>query len=1034
MSTPNTNQSNRINTGNDSSQSHVRSASSGFLGDHPNLQAAAGSVTPTATLLSHTVSSPSSPMTTPTHTQAHTHTHTHNHAHGHSHSHGHHTHTSSTGSAPSTLGPAAGAATAAALQVRSLSSDQLRNIELNSHTSPAVPSQSYRYPAMPRFSPAIPTRMSGADRSSYNNNAYAYSRSPSSSPPGTPPNGLRNVYLNAALQRSQHNMYLPGISRPSSPTPRVPHLHISSSPGSPASGIRPPPPLLVQRSYSADHLGVEEPEIMVTSPGGTNEIHSTQEHVMKLDRALSNLIESQEHEAEKRGESPEDETDGPLTIKPKKNKGLSKFPKIVHDRLDPEKVAAITNTGGSSSSLGGVSSGHSSTNDNSANNTPPPEMTRNISDITLESEEKGSTQQSRQQQQQQPLQDTCVTRASNRMSRMFGRDQVAAAYLASTSVGQTQDTRLTNDPNFRPRNLSRHPTKGGVLSNLLKLQAGNQRQSKQNGHKEHKEKKKEKPKRQIMYPMSANSSMHNILGTYPPLPTTTGNGSPAMTTGMQSGANGGSAKSRNNNMHRYSLQFDSSFAFPSMPATAPHSPLQSPNGSPRGSFSADTGGPTYVGSMISCDSLTPEEKLKITFAVADILERQDYILRLARAMIRYGAPSHRLEDAVDSTARALEINLQCVYLPNVMVIAFTDYETHTSETHLLKVSAGLDMYKFAQVHQVLKMVTHSVMSVEEGIMKLEAINSERDLHPRWLLILAYAAASFCTASMFFKGGWVDSGVALVMGVTVGLMTWLSEKLPSYSNICEVTMSLLVAFVAEALQNYVCKGAVKMAGIVMLLPGYTITVSILELSSRHMISGSVRLFWAIVFSLLLGYGLTIGAALWKVISPSADSGPTQDPALTSTCPNTIDPKWNALFVPLFAISLNIWLKAHPRQWPLACVLSIIGWGVSWSSSTFGGAPSEVSSALASFAIGFCGNIYQRVTHQLTFQAVVCALFFLVPGSLGLKGSVALFTQDMVGGANFALDMVTTAIAISVGLFCASFVVYPMGKTRSAQMTF
>lgn len=221
----------------------------------------------------------------------------------------------------------------------------------------------------------------------------------------------------------------------------------------------------------------------------------------------------------------------------------------------------------------------------------------------------------------------------------------------------------------------------------------------------------------------------------------------------------------------------------------------------------------------------------------------------------------------------------------------------------------------------------------------------------------------------------------------------------------------------------------MAGIVILLPGYTITCSILELSSRHMISGSVRLFYAIIFSLLLGYGLTIGAEIWHMFDPSSPEA-----EVTSTCSKSLDPKWNIMFVPIFACTLLIWLKAHPRQWPLAIFLSTMGYAVSYSTSTWASAGTEVSSALASFAIGFCGNVYQRVTHQLTFQAVVCAIFFLVPGSLGLKGAMAWFTNDMAGGVNFALQMVITAIAISVGLFASALVVYPMGKARSAQMTF
>ncbi|KAG0076912.1 hypothetical protein BGZ92_002184 [Podila epicladia] len=890
------------------------------------------------------------------------------------------------------------------------SSASLNRLNINNNTS-STPSSSQQHhqlgtspssttlpssiknavPSTSRYNPPVPSRMTGtysSNNSIYkgnfgsNNNSRLGANSAPSSPPGTPPNGLRNYYLNAASKRASH-IYSSGSASNSTTTLQRPNISIMvPSSNSNTNTLTPP---AARRSYSTGHLAIDEPEITVTTPGGS---HSTEEHVMTLQKALSNLIEKELQGEDTRprvsmeDEGDDDDTDGPILMKGSRTetkrssipgqsaggnngKGVSLTPRVLSSQKpDPEKAAATITHGisGSDFSLGGLE----------------------FSDKEQRLKEK---------------------KKSNRISRLFNRD-------SSGKLGQ--------EPRYAMNDISRQPSKAGVLSNLLKLQ-GNVRHPKQYrftppGSKAQKEKKK-RPK---LYSRSANNSVtslttKSVFGTYPPLPVTP----MGSATGMGTLTN---TTSRNNTgNHRNSFQFDGGFgAFP-----AGHSPYASPNGSPRGSFSYDT---TTLSPDSVMGTLSPEEKMRITFAVADILQRQDYVLRLARAMIKFGAPSHRLEDAVDHTARTLELNLQCVYLPNVMIVAFTDYETHTSETHLLKVSAGLDMYKFAQVHQILKMVTHSSMPVVEAIMKLDAINTEKDVIPRWANLLSYAVASFCTAPMFFKGGWVDAGVAFLLGGAVGLMTWLSEKVPSYAHICEITMSVVVAFISEALHNYVCRSSVKFAGIVMLLPGYTITCAILELSSRHMISGSVRLFFAIIFSLLLSYGLTIGSSLWLLIDPSST------PNTTGECPSTLDAKWNLLFVPLFAISLNVWLKAHPRQWILATLLSIVGYSVSFTTSRYAGAKPEVSSALASFAIGFFGNLYQRLSHELTFQAVVCAVFFLVPGSIGLKTGVALFTDDMAGGVNLALQMVISAIAISVGLFASALVVYPMGKSRSAQMTF
>ncbi|KAF9171482.1 hypothetical protein BGX21_001311 [Mortierella sp. AD011] len=807
-----------------------------------------------------------------------------------------------------------------------------------------MPTASTQWPNN-RYNPPVPSRMSGvysSNNSVYNGNLSPSGRrfgthSASSSPPGTPPNGLRDYYLNIAYQRSQNRLYPPG-------SPASSNLNLLR-PG--LSTVQPQHDSPLRRSYSADHLAVDEPEITITGPDGSS---STEEHATVLQKVLSDLVQS---EGRASIDADDHDEEGPAMMKGSNSSSATKT--------------------GSAANIEGVLL------------TPKVLANRLVSERTDITPVNEPAEKEKKQTKEKH-------KSHNRISKLFNRE-------ASATNTAPEQVHITSQPARAPI----QPSKTGVLSNLLKLQSGTRHKTHTTHSKHHKE--KEKKRRSALYSRSANTSVISLsskplFGPYPIPPTST------------------TAVANHRNGNGY---FD-----PHITAFAQgHSPIHSPGDSPRESISQDY----FMSGASTLHSLSHEEKMRITFAVADILKRQDYVLRLARAMIKYGAPSHRLEEAIDHTARTLELNMQCVYMPNVMVVAFTDYETHTSETHLLKVSAGLNMHKFAQVHQVLKMVTHSSMPVEEAIMKLDAINTEKDIWPRWANIVSFAIASFCTAPMFYKGDWIDAVVAGALGISVGLMSWLSEKLPSYAHICEVTMSVFVSFIAESLHSHICRSAVKMGGTVMLLPGYTITTAILELSSRHMISGSVRLFYAIIYSLLLGYGLTIGASLWNLV----DSGST--PAgVTGDCPTTLSPAWNILFVPLFAFSLNIYLKLHPRQWVLATILAVIGYVVSYALSTWTGAKTEVSSALASFSIGFVGNVYQRMTHQLTFPGVICAVFFLVPGSLGLKGAMAWFTDDMTGGVNFALQMVITAIAISVGLFGSALVVYPMGKSRSAQMTF
>lgn len=54
-------------------------------------------------------------------------------------------------------------------------------------------------------------------------------------------------------------------------------------------------------------------------------------------------------------------------------------------------------------------------------------------------------------------------------------------------------------------------------------------------------------------------------------------------------------------------------------------------------------------------------------------------MKMARAFMMFGAPSHRLEAQMQATARVLEINCQVIYIPGVMLISFGDAATHTSD-------------------------------------------------------------------------------------------------------------------------------------------------------------------------------------------------------------------------------------------------------------------------------------------------------------------------------------------------------------------
>ena len=75
----------------------------------------------------------------------------------------------------------------------------------------------------------------------------------------------------------------------------------------------------------------------------------------------------------------------------------------------------------------------------------------------------------------------------------------------------------------------------------------------------------------------------------------------------------------------------------------------------------------------------------ITKNVSHLQQRQKFILKLAKALMMFGAPSHRLESQLNATAAVLEVDCQVMHLPGIVIATFTHPETGKYESSAFKV-------------------------------------------------------------------------------------------------------------------------------------------------------------------------------------------------------------------------------------------------------------------------------------------------------------------------------------------------------------
>ncbi|KAH6650486.1 hypothetical protein F5144DRAFT_47841 [Chaetomium tenue] len=358
------------------------------------------------------------------------------------------------------------------------------------------------------------------------------------------------------------------------------------------------------------------------------------------------------------------------------------------------------------------------------------------------------------------------------------------------------------------------------------------------------------------------------------------------------------------------------------------------------------------------------DEYRIKIHIAEIINRHAYLLRLCRSLMIYGAPTHRLEAYMRMSARVLGIEGQFLYLPDTMIISFDDSNTHTTEVKIVRAGQGLDFGRLRDVHEIYKEVVHDRMGVDEATARLKDITARKPKFPMWLRIFLYGIASATVAPFGFEGRYIDMPICFILGCLVGfLQLYISPANELYANVFEITAAVATSFLARVFGSIrggeiFCFSSLAQAPIALILPGYMVLSASLELQSHQMISGSVRMVYALIYTLFLGYGFTIGSVIYGYMDSNAVSAvhcAVGDSWYTQRPPEN----YYLLFVLPFTLCLCVINQAQWKQTPVQVFISLAAFCVNNFASRFFKGNGIVSSSLGALTIGVLANLYSRL---------------------------------------------------------------------------
>lgn len=386
-----------------------------------------------------------------------------------------------------------------------------------------------------------------------------------------------------------------------------------------------------------------------------------------------------------------------------------------------------------------------------------------------------------------------------------------------------------------------------------------------------------------------------------------------------------------------------------------------------------------------------------------------FIVRLARALHNAGTPSHQIEDALALVAVRLGVQAQFMATPTSILISSGPWLSE--RIHLLRVEPGEQhLGRLADVHQVARAVLRGELAPGAGAEQLEAIERAPQLYGNAITVVAMGLSS-AAAARFLGGGPSELITAAFIGVMLGLLGALSVRRPAIGRLFEplaaFTASIMAGIAATLFQTLSVYLA-TLAGIIILIPGFTLTVAITELSNRHLAAGTARLFGAFTTFVVIAIGVAIGSRVSTQLfgTPAAAT------------PETL-PGWTIAVALLAApLSFTVLLKAKPRDgfWILAtCVLGFYGGRV--GAVLLG---PELGVFVGAVVVGLAGSAYFSVFKRPPAVVRVPGILMLVPGSVGFRGLTALLDRQVVPGVETAFRMITMAVALAAGLLIASVV--------------
>jgi uncharacterized membrane protein YjjP (DUF1212 family) len=417
-------------------------------------------------------------------------------------------------------------------------------------------------------------------------------------------------------------------------------------------------------------------------------------------------------------------------------------------------------------------------------------------------------------------------------------------------------------------------------------------------------------------------------------------------------------------------------------------------------------------------------------ALADAVDpaAEAFVLALVQALHRHGLPAYRIESAIARVGRRRQLELTVFTGPTGLTLGLGPLSAQ--RVVLLRVSPGsIYLARIAELAELIEEFGEGRLSLAAASARLGEIERTPPVHGPAVLVLAFALASAASA-VFFGAPLGQVALSGAIGLVAGLIQREAarhERFAQLLGVLAAAAAALLAGLATLLPLALERDLVTLAAVIVLLPGYTLTVAMNELVAGHLSSGTARLGGVLATLFLLACGAAIGTAGADALLAALP------PAMAATAPPQLLPAWAPWLALLLApVAFKVLFQARDRDLAWIVGASVVAYlGARAGTHALG---PLLGAGCGALALGIVSNALSRARLRPASITAVPGLLVLVPGSLGFRGVSTLFSADPAGlfGADAAsgIELVTRMLAVAVSLVCGlllATVLFPPQRT-------